>query len=70
MRPETFVAIHITRMAHHRVDRIDHSQAVPAGVVAGQQIALQGFLHKRLRSDENLRLGAAKPINALLRVTD
>ena len=67
---KTFVAVARLRGLHDGVDGADHGHAVAPGMVASQQVTPQAVAHERLRGDKHLRLGAAKAVNALLRVTN
>ena len=69
VQAKAFVAVGFGGRSHHGVDGVYHPYRVAAGVVAGQQVAAQGVDHKGLRGDEDLWLGPAEAVNALLRVT-
>ena len=68
--PKAVVAVCCAGLSHDGVDRGHHVLRIAAGVVATEQIAAQPFHHKGLRGAKHLRLGAAKAVNALFRVTN
>ena len=56
--------------AEHAVDRLDHRRRIAARVVAGEDAAVEAFAHEPRGRFEHARLGAAKSVDALLRVAD
>ena len=70
MVAKAVVAISFSRLRHRGVDGGYDGHRVAARVVAAQQVATQPFDDKFLRGNKHLWLGAAKAVNALLRVAD
>ena len=56
--------------AEHAVDRVDHRRRVAARVIARQDAAAEAVAHEPRGRLEHARLGAAKALDALLRITD
>ena len=70
VRPEAFIAVAVCGVAHDRIDRVNHRQAAAPGVVAGKHVAAKYVTHESLRGNKNLRLSAAKAVNALFGVAN
>ena len=62
--------VFLTCHSHRRVNSGHHLAGIAPRVVATEQVAAQPFAHKRLRRAKHLRLGPAKPVDALLGVAD